>query len=60
MLLCYEATRDLPLKEVEIETPMAVTKTSGDLAAASWPLYRFCVPVWAWWTVLCSWFLLPR
>ena len=27
MLLCYEATRDLPLKEVEIETPMAVTKT---------------------------------
>ena len=46
MLLCYEATRDLPLKEVEIETPMA--------------LYRSCVPVWAWWTVLCSWFLLPR
>ena len=27
MLLCYEATRDLPLKEVEIETPMAVAKT---------------------------------
>jgi uracil phosphoribosyltransferase len=26
MLMCYEATRDLPLKEVEIETPMAVTK----------------------------------
>ena len=26
-LLCYEATRDLPLEEVEIETPMAVTKT---------------------------------
>ena len=25
-LLCYEATRDLPLKEVEIETPMAQTK----------------------------------
>lgn len=23
MLLCYEATRDLPLKEVEIETPIA-------------------------------------
>ena len=21
MLMCYEATRDLPLKEVEIETP---------------------------------------
>ena len=26
MLMCYEATRDLPLKEVEIETPMTVTK----------------------------------
>ncbi len=28
MLLCYEATRDLPLKEVEIETPVAMAKTS--------------------------------
>ncbi|MGI5957920.1 MAG: uracil phosphoribosyltransferase [Massiliimalia sp.] len=27
MLMCYEATRDLPLKEVEIETPIAVSKT---------------------------------
>lgn len=27
MLICYEATRDLPLKEVEIETPIAVAKT---------------------------------
>jgi len=27
MLMCYEATRDLPLKQVEIETPMAVTKS---------------------------------
>ena len=27
MLLCYEATRDLPLKEVEIETPVAIAKT---------------------------------
>jgi len=26
MLLCYEATRDLPLKEVEIETPLCKTK----------------------------------
>ena len=25
MLMCYEATRDLPLKEVEIETPMSPT-----------------------------------
>ncbi len=26
-LMCYEATRDLPLTEVEIETPVAVAKT---------------------------------
>ncbi len=26
MLMCYEATRDLTLKEVEIETPIAVVK----------------------------------
>lgn len=28
MLMCYEATRDLPLKEVEIETPMTLTKSN--------------------------------
>lgn len=27
MLMCYEATRDLPLKEVEIATPLEVAKT---------------------------------
>lgn len=27
MLMCYEATRDLPLEEVEIETPVALAKT---------------------------------
>ncbi len=27
MLMCYEATRDLPLMDVEIETPMAMAKT---------------------------------
>ena len=26
MLMCYEATRDLPTEEVEIETPMAMAK----------------------------------
>ena len=26
MLMCYEATRDLPLEEVDIETPVAVAK----------------------------------
>lgn len=28
MLMCYEATRDLPLKEVEIETPVAIAKSN--------------------------------
>lgn len=27
MLMCYEATRDLPLKDVETKTPLAVAKT---------------------------------
>jgi uracil phosphoribosyltransferase len=26
MLMCFEATRDLPLKEVDVETPVAVAK----------------------------------
>ena len=28
MLMCYEATRDLPLEEVEIETPVAAAKVN--------------------------------
>lgn len=28
MLMCYEATRDLPLKEIEIETPLALAKSN--------------------------------
>lgn len=27
MLMCYEATRNLPLKEVQVESPMGVSKT---------------------------------
>lgn len=27
MLMCYEATRDLPLTEIEVESPMCVTRT---------------------------------
>ena len=26
MLMCYEATRDLPLEDVEVETPVATAK----------------------------------
>ena len=27
MLMCYDATRDLPLKEVDVETPVALART---------------------------------
>ena len=47
-LLCYEATRDLPLEEVEVETPIALARTRF-WPAASWHWFPFCVPVWAWW-----------
>ena len=29
-LLCYEATRDLPMEEVEIETPITMAKTRSE------------------------------
>ena len=49
MLMVYEVTRDLPTKEVEIETPLCKTK-ARHLAARRWALCPFCAPVWAWWT----------
>ena len=48
-LLCYEATRDLPLEEVEIETPITMAKTKV-LAAASWPWCPSCAQAWVCWT----------
>ena len=36
MLMCYEATRDLPLEPVDVETPVAVAHCKR--------------PVSAWWT----------
>ena len=50
MLLCYEATRDLPTEEVEVETPVALARTKV-LAGRSWHWFRSCAPVWAWSTV---------
>ena len=60
MLMCYEATRDLPLREVEVETPVAVAKCkriSGKklavvpiLPAKSWLSCPSSAPVSAWWT----------
>ena len=43
-LMCYEATRNLPTEEVEVETPVAVAK------CRSWPSSPSCAQVWAWWT----------
>lgn len=42
MLMCYEATRDLPLKDIEIETPMekAVVKVIAGRKLAFVPILR--------------------
>lgn len=42
MLTCYEATRDLPLKEIEVETPvaMATTKVIAGRKLAVIPILR--------------------
>ena len=31
MLMCYEATRDLPLEETEVKTPVAVAKVKNQM-----------------------------
>ena len=49
MLLCYEATRDLPTEEVEVETPVALARTKV-LAGRSWLWSPSCAPASAWWT----------
>ena len=45
MLMCYEATRDLKLADVEIDTPICKT-TVKELKGKSLLLYRFYVPSW--------------
>ena len=49
MLMCYEATRDLPTEEVEITTPITTDKFKV-LAAASWRWCRSSARALAWWT----------
>ena len=47
MLMGYEATRDLPLEDVEIETP--IQKTVGKrLTGRKSPLSRYSAPALAW------------
>ena len=49
MLMCYEAPRDLPLEEVDVETPIAVASAAAS-PARSWPSSPYSGPDWAWWT----------
>ena len=48
-LECYEATRDLPLEDIEVKTPVA-TATLSTWPVRSWPSCPSSVPVWVWWT----------
>ena len=49
MLMCYEATRDLPLMDVETVTPLEKTTTKV-IAGGSWPSCPSSGRAWAWWT----------
>ncbi len=40
-LMAYEVTRDLPMTEVEVETPITTT-TQKILAGKNWQLCQFC------------------
>ena len=44
MLLCYEVTRDLPLTDVEIETPLVTMTVQARSPARSWCSRRCCAP----------------
>ena len=48
-LMCYEATRNLPMEEAEVETPIGMAKVRI-LAERSWPLCRSSGQAWGWWT----------
>ena len=48
MLMCYEATRDLPLKTIQIETPLAHARARV-ISARSSLSCRSCARGLAWW-----------
>ena len=48
-LMCYEATRDLPLEDVEIKTPIT-TATFKTIAGKKLAIVPCCGRAWAWWT----------
>lgn len=47
-LMCYEATRNLPTEEVEIETPGCPWQRRRSFPAKSWRSFPSCAQVWAW------------
>ena len=49
MLMVYEVTRDLPTKEVEIETPLCKTK-ARHLSGKKVGIVPILRAAWAWWT----------
>ena len=48
-LMCYEATRNLPTREVEVQTPSPLP-SAGCCLARSWPSSPSFAPASAWWT----------
>ena len=54
ILESYEAMRDFPLEDVEVETPLE-KMTAKRIAGKS---FQSCVPAWAWLTVCLNWYLL--
>ena len=56
MLLAYEATRDLAVVDVDIQTPVTATTGKEITNLAHWS-YRFCGQGWGCWT---AWFVWRR
>lgn len=56
-LMCYEATRDLPLEEVEIETPIAIAKAKV-ISGKNSHSFRYSEPEPE--CLTASWRLFPR
>ena len=59
LLMAYEVTRDMPLEEVEVETPICKTvgKAISGKKIGVIPILR---QDWAWSTVFCSSFPQPK
>jgi uracil phosphoribosyltransferase len=47
MLMAYEVTRDFPLEDIEVQTPVGLAKRKKFPAAKS-RLFPYCEPGWEW------------